>query len=156
MLNANSKRKNHVTGMALDRVKGEGTVWASHPQSQGTMFASCLKCWLDLMKDSLIRHLEVKRAVSSKVFCDIPQPLFYHHSCSDPKDSGGNWEEYVIIAMDFFFSDSCFCFMAKAQFLSSGHTRRIFIEEKHCTPGNFFCISALGWGEFRNLWRLAN
>lgn len=55
-----------------------------------------------------------------------------------------------------FFSDSCFCFMAKAQFLSSGHTIRIFIEEKHCTLGNFFCISALGWGEFRNLGRLAN
>lgn len=97
------------------------------------------------MKDSLIRHLEVKRAVPPKVFCGRPQLLFYHRACSDPKDADGNWEEYVIIAMDF-FSGSCFCFMAKAQFPSSGSAIRTFIEEKLCTPGNFSVFLHKGKG----------
>jgi len=50
-----------------------------------------------------MKHSEVKRAVPSKVSCDGPQLLFYHHACSDPKDADGNWEEYMIIAMDIFF-----------------------------------------------------
>lgn len=48
------------------------------------------------MKDSLIGHLEVKRADPSKVFGDKPQLLFDHPACSDLRDSDGNWEEYVI------------------------------------------------------------
>lgn len=97
------------------------------------------------MKDSLTGHLEVKRADPSKVFGDKPQLLFDHPACSDLRDSDGNWEEYVIIAMEC-FSDSCFCFMARAQLLSSGHTVRTFVEEKPCTAGNFlyFCFRVKG------------
>lgn len=44
---------------------------------------------------------EVKRTAPSKVLWDTSQPLLLSSACSDPKDSDWNWEDSLMIAMDF-------------------------------------------------------